>query len=239
MRKVKRGLQKKNRPGIIYWHGDSNSHEVALTFDDGPNEPYTLQVLDILDRHNIKATFFMIGKNVEKFPATAGKVAEAGHVIGNHTYSHRGPLLNTPLQAAKEIQRAEDVIKKATSVNSLCLFRPPYGATSRWVLRQAERGGYVISLWSVNAGDWRRADPRKITTKVVSEVEEGAIILMHDGRNLAAGHDRTSTVTALPGIIVLLKNKGYNFVTIPQLLELESLGEPSVRTDTKALRHNV
>lgn len=220
MKRIKLGLQRKNRPGVIYWHGNSNSHGVALTFDDGPNEPYTLQILDVLDKYNIKATFFMIGKNVEKFPKTARKVAEAGHVIGNHTYSHRAPLLNTPLRAAKEIKKAEEAIKEATST-SLYLFRPPYGATNRWVLRQAERLGYVISQWSVNAGDWRGADPRKIKKKVISEVEEGAIILMHDGRNLAAGHDRTSTVTALPEIIVSLKDKGYNFVTVPQLLELE------------------
>ena len=213
-------LERKNRPGAIYWHGNSNFPGVALTFDDGPNEPYTLQILDILDKHNIKATFFMIGKNVEKFPETARRVAEAGHVIGNHTYNHRGPLLNTSLRATGEIKRAEEAIKKVTSL-PLYLFRPPYGATNRWVLRQAERLGYVICQWSVNAGDWRRANPGKIKKKVISEVEGGAIILMHDGRNLAAGHNRTSTVAALPEIILSLQDKGYNFVTLPQLLELE------------------
>lgn len=213
------GLYKKNRPGVIYWHGNPNSRGIALTFDDGPNEPYTLQILDILHKHNIKATFFMVGRNVEIFPRTARRVTEAGHVIGNHTYSHRGQLLNTPLRAAKEIKKAEAAIKEATST-SLYLFRPPYGAANRWVLRQAEELGYVISQWSVNAGDWRGAGPGKIKKKVISEVEEGAIILMHDGRNLSAGHDRTSTVAALPEIIRSLKGKGYNFVTVPQLLEL-------------------
>ncbi len=213
-------LEKKNQPGVIYWHGDPHAQRIALTFDDGPNEPYTLQVLDILDKYNIKATFFMIGKNVKKFPETAGKVADAGHVIGNHTYNHRGPLLDTPLRAANELNRAEEVIKKIIST-PLYLFRPPYGATNRWVLRQAERLGYVICQWSVNAGDWRKANPRKIIRKVLSEVENGAIILMHDGRNLAAGHDRSSTVAALPEIIVALQDKGYSFVTVPQLLELE------------------
>ncbi len=217
-------LGRKNRPGVIYWHGNPGLPQIALTFDDGPNEPYTLQILDILDKYNIKATFFIVGRNVEKFPEAAAKVAEAGHVIGNHTYNHRGQLLNTPLRAAGEIKRAEEAIKKVTSI-PLYLFRPPYGAVNRWVLRQAEKLGYVICQWSVNAGDWRGADPGKIKKKVLSEVENGAIILMHDGRNLAAGHDRTSTVAALPEIILSLQDKGYNFVTVPELLELEVKNE--------------
>ncbi len=214
------GLERKNRSGIIYWHGNPGLPQMAITFDDGPNEPYTSQILDILDKYNVKATFFMVGRNVEKFPKTARKVAEAGHVIGNHTYNHRGPLLNTPLRAIGEIKRAEEAIKKAT-FTPLYLFRSPYGAANRELFRQAEKLGYIICQWSVNAGDWRGADPEKIKKRVLSGAENGTIILMHDGRNLAAGHDRTSTVAALPKIILSLQDKGYNFVTLPQLLELE------------------
>ncbi|MCD5390826.1 polysaccharide deacetylase family protein [candidate division NPL-UPA2 bacterium] len=215
-------MERRNQAGIIYWHGDTGSHQVALTFDDGPNEPYTSQILDILDEYAVKATFFMVGRNVENFPETARKVKEAGHVIGNHTYSHRGPILNTPPRVANEISKAEDVIQKVTSISPY-LFRPPYGAVGPRVLRQVERLGYVVSQWSVNAGDWRGASPQKIKKRVLSQIEDGAIVLMHDGRNLSAGHDRSSTVAALPEIILSLQDRGYKLVTLPELLKLDSL----------------
>lgn len=215
-------MERRNQAGIIYWHGDTGSYQVALTFDDGPNEPYTSQILDILDEYAVKATFFMVGRNVENFPETARKVKEAGHVIGNHTYSHRGPILNTPPRVANEISKAEDVIQKVTSISPY-LFRPPYGAVGPRVLRQVERLGYVVSQWSVNAGDWRGASPQKIKKRVLSQIEDGAIVLMHDGRNLSAGHDRSSTVAALPEIILSLQDRGYKLVTLPELLKLDSL----------------
>ncbi len=215
-------IERKNRAGIIYWHGDTGSNQVALTFDDGPNEPYTSQILDILDEYAVKATFFMVGRNVENFPETARKVGQAGHVIGNHTYSHRGPILNTPPRVANEISKAEEVIQKATSISPY-LFRPPYGAVGPRVLRQVERLGYVVSQWSVNAGDWRGAGPQKIKKRVLSQIEDGAIVLMHDGRNLSPGHDRSSTVAALPEIILSLQAKGYKLVTLPRLLKLDSV----------------
>ena len=111
----------------------------------------------------------MVGRNVESFPQTARKVSEAGHVIGNHAYSHRGPVFSTPLRVAQEINKAEEAIRKATSVSPF-LFRPPYGAVGPRVLKQAEKLGYVVSQWSVNAGDWRGASPPRIVKKVLNQV---------------------------------------------------------------------
>lgn len=215
----KRRMQYRNRPGVIYWHGSPGRNQIALTFDDGPADPHTLKILDILNEHKVKATFFMVGRNVKNLPKIARRVAEEGHVIGNHTYNHRGQKLATPFMAIAEIKQAENIIKESTSVSPK-FFRPPYGSTNRWALRQAEKLEYIICLWSVNAGDGLGTNWRRIEKKVLSESEDGAIILMHDGGRFSNQHSQKPTVLALPGIISSLKESGYQLVTPTELLEL-------------------
>ena len=209
----------RNKAGVIYWHGSPGRNQIALTFDDGPSDPHTLKILDILNEHEVKAAFFMVGRNVKNLPEIARRVAEEGHLIGNHTYNHRGQTLATPLMATAEIKQAENVIREATSVSPK-FFRPPYGNANRWTLHQAEKLGYVICLWSVNAGDGLGTNWQRIEKKVLSESEDGAIILMHDGGRFFNQHTQKPTVLALPKIISSLKESGYQLVTPAELLGL-------------------
>src|ERR1044071_1258036 len=181
--------KKHNKPGIAYWHGDLSKPRVALTFDDGPNEPYTSQILEILKKENVRATFFMVGKNVDTYPEAARKVAQDGHVIGNHSYSHRNLILETDGKVRREIKLAEDSILKATGVRPT-LFRPPFGADDPLTFHQTEKMGYVVVKWSVSAKDWREPGTAKILGNVLNHIDNGAIILLHDGDKLFHGHDR-------------------------------------------------
>ena len=216
----------KKHSGAIYWHGNLDEKKIALTFDDGPSEPYTSEILKILKDNNIKATFFMVGKNVEFFPEAAKAVAEAGHAIGNHSYDHPVMVLEMNPHIRSEILKSEKAIEKATGQRPY-LFRNPYGAHDALTLIQAEKLGYICIQWSVSSKDWERPGVSKIINNVVEHVHNGGIILMHDGDKLRHGGNRGQTVTALPEIIRILKSRGYEFVTVPELLELKPPEEPA------------
>lgn len=215
-----------NRPGLIYWHGNVDKSEVALTFDDGPNEPYTSEILNILKRENVTATFFMVGENVAYFPEVARRVADEGHAIGNHSLSHPDMRLDTKAKVKREIEDTEELIQKITGKRTF-LFRPPYGADAPWVFHETEKMGYVIVKWSLSAHDWRRkrrTHPQRAAEYIISKVENGDIILLHDGNKLLHGGDRSSMVKMLPILISGLKARGFKMVTVPQLLGLEEAG---------------
>ena len=201
---------------MLYWHGDRKEKKVALTFDDGPNEPYTSQILEILKTNNIHATFFMVGKNVETFPAAAQAIAAAGHVIGNHSYDHHNLLTKTTKQISDEILKSEKAIENATGQKTT-LFRPPYGDKNTLTVNETHKLGYVMVEWSVSAEDWRKPGPEKIVQNVMKGISNGAIILMHDGDKWHHGSDRSQTVAALPLLITQLRQQGYEFVSIPEL----------------------
>jgi len=212
--------EKENKIGIVYWHGDIKQNKIALTFDDGPNMPYTLQILDILKKYNVKATFFVIGKNVERYPEITKRIVQDGHCIGNHTYSHPELLVNTLSHIRYQIKKAEEVILRETGIKPN-LFRSPYGMNNLSVLSEAERLGYVVVEWSVS-GRNGIMEPRfdKIVKKVLQDTQNGSIILLHDGNRLAKKANRSQTVKSLPLIIENLKQRGYQFVTVPELLNL-------------------
>lgn len=223
---VQAGLhRKRNKVGVVYWHGDLGERKIALTFDDGPNEPYTSQILDILKACNIKATFFLIGKNVESYPEIVKRITKEGHSIGNHTYSHPDLALKLKFQIEEQIKRTKEAIFKAAGIKPH-LFRPPYGLDDPWVFTEAEKMGYVIIKWSVSGGNGGKDIPfNKILERVLRSVENGSIILLHDGDRLIKGADRSQIVKALPLIIESLRKNGYQFVTIPELLDLEERGQ--------------
>ena len=214
--------KKRDRAGVIYWHGDVNQNKIALTFDDGPNEPYTSQVLDILKTFNIKATFFLIGKNVEIYPGTTKRIVKEGHTIGNHTYNHPDLRLKPESQIEYQIKKAEEAILNATSIKPY-LFRPPYGVDNPRVLAVVEKAGYVTVKWSVsgfNGGNEIKSD--KILKKVLKGTKNGSIVLLHDGNRLIKKAERSQIVKALPLIIESLQEESYQFVTVPQLLGLKN-----------------
>ena len=211
--------RKRNRPGTLYWHGDISQKKVALTFDDGPNEPYTSEILNILKKYDVRATFFMIGKNIQIYPEAAKAVAEGGNIIGNHSYSHPNLIFDLDPKVRRQIKSAEGEIINKAGIKPY-LFRPPYGGDDPLTLLQAKKLGYVVVKWSVSSKDWEKPGVEKIVKNVLNHVENGSIILMHDGDQMHHGGDRSQTVDALPVIITELRKQGYELVTVPELLGL-------------------
>jgi len=186
---------------------------IALTFDDGPWQKTTLQVLDILKKNNIKATFFWVGAALEKNPQIAQQVVADGNAIGNHTWHHWYHHLDEKT-AAKEIEDTAQLIYKTTGVKT-SLFRPPGGFLKNGVAAYAKQQNYAVIMWSVSSADtdWK-AQPSAFVKNVLKGAKPGSIVLMHDG-----GGEHTKTVKALPEIISGLRQMGYRFVTVPELLK--------------------
>jgi peptidoglycan-N-acetylglucosamine deacetylase len=185
--------------------------EVALTFDDGPNPPYTGQILDILARYQVPATFFCVGLQASAHPADVARMAAAGHGLGNHTWSH--PFLPdlSRAQLAEQLDRTDEAIAAAGAGPGL--FRPPYGSRSPDVLRWLGERGTPIVLWDVDPSDWARPGAALIAGRVLLQTRPGTIILMHDG-----GGDRAQTVAALPLVIEGLLDRGFRFSRADALL---------------------
>jgi peptidoglycan-N-acetylglucosamine deacetylase len=192
---------------------------IALTFDDGPAAVFTEQVLDVLRDRNVKATFFLCGKNVERYPEIARRIKAEGHAIGNHTYSHPFLYLKSQLFMGDEIDRAQNAIEKVTGGRP-AIFRPPYGA--RWlgiypVLRQR---GLTLVNWSDTGYDWKYGADR-IVSETLKRLKPGSIILLHDGLETQPQRpiDQSATVQALPQIIDAARAAGYSFATVTDFLE--------------------
>jgi peptidoglycan/xylan/chitin deacetylase (PgdA/CDA1 family) len=193
----------------------TNKKVVALTFDDGPCPPFTPQILDTLKAQHIKATFFMIGERVEKYPELAKRTANEGHAIENHTFTHPGNISSeSKAQVAGELDRCSQAIEKLAG-RKPDLFRPPKGEMSNAIYRASIEKGYRIVLWSVSADHREARTPQAMADRVLRLVQPGGIILIHDGFYPSRWRD----AAALPLIIDGLKERGYTFVTVPELLK--------------------
>ncbi len=190
---------------------------VALTFDDGPNPLYTDRLLDVLAKHNVKATFFMIGNRIEKHPETVQRVIAEGHQIGNHSYSH--PLLGflPPSTVEREIERTDALIREL-GISEDIAFRAPFLARYfpiAWVLSKQKRPHISCNVWS---WDWMTQNPDKITKavlkKTLATTGTGSIIVLHDGIAKNENADRSGTIEATDRIIERLKQQEYRFVTV-------------------------
>lgn len=190
--------------------GPASRKRIALTFDDGPGAQ-TPRFLDVLRRHGAPATFFVLGQHVSGGRTTLQRMLREGHAIGNHSWSH--PNLAGGGQG--QITSTNDAIRSAVGVTP-CLFRPPYGAHGAALDGQLRSLGLLDVLWTVDTNDWQRPGASVIADRVISGARSGAIVLMHD-----AGGDRSQGLAALPRIITTLKGRGYEFVTVPQLLGLQ------------------
>lgn len=188
---------------------------IALTFDDGPWPKSTEQILDILKKNQIKATFFFIGKHLENFPEIGKKVAEEGHVLGNHTWNHPMASYLSEDRVKSEVGKTAELIDKLTGMRTP-LFRPPGGIQTNGLAKYIEEKKQVVVLWSSDSFDWRDAQG-SLTDNVLRSATPGGIVLLHDG-----GGNRSGTVAALPVIIDNLKKQGYKFVTVPELLEIDA-----------------
>ncbi|MBN3926927.1 polysaccharide deacetylase family protein [Nostoc sp. NMS4] len=210
----------------------ANEKVIALTFDDGPGPKNTAQILEILKKNDIKATFFMVGEMVKYFPQVAKQVAVDGHVIGNHTWHHWYRHMNLAT-AASEIDRTAEIIYQTTGEKTN-LFRPPGGFLNNGLVEYAKNEKYAVMMWSEESGDAERHSPQVpgLVKNVLKYAKPGAIVLMHDG-----GGNRSKSVKALPEMIATLKAQGYRFVTIPQLLEIQAQEKSIMKAET--LRQSV
>ncbi len=207
---------------ILYHQGAGGYHEVAITFDDGPDPEWTPKILDLLRERGVKAAFFVVGKNCEDYPALVERILREGHEIGNHTYSHRNLAIMSEWQMELELTATERLIESITGY-STTLFRPPYNADSNPTdiaelapLRLAqEKLGYTIVLEKIDPQDWSEPGTEEIVQRVKDQRGDGNIILLHD-----AGGDRDQTVAALPQIIDYLQARGDRIVSLSELLRI-------------------
>jgi peptidoglycan/xylan/chitin deacetylase (PgdA/CDA1 family) len=205
--------------GRWFSHGGRGRREVALTFDDGPLPPYTGQILDILERYGVPATFFCVGINAGGSADHLVRMREQGHAIGNHTWSHPFlPELSRP-QLAEQINRTAQAIAEASGGGTPRLFRPPYGSRTPEVMGWLAEFDATTVLWDVAPDDWALRPADAIAHDVLADVRPGSVVLLHDG-----GGDRSPTVASLPPIIEGLRKRGYEFVRVDDLLERSGSG---------------
>ena len=211
------------RRGTISHIPKCSRRVVALTFDDGPSPVWTPQILDVLKESNTKATFFMLGKHVEKYPEVARRVAAEGHEIGNHSFSHHVLLYYKEEELEKELEAAEGMIKSVTGISTK-YFRPPKAWLAASEKSMIKNMGYDVILWNLNSKDWVTFDDKYIIKYIMHNVRPGDIILFHDSGGVFApeGGDRHETVLAVRRLIEKLNQSGYECVTITELLKCKS-----------------
>ena len=208
--------------GRSFYGARRGAKQIALTFDDGPNDPYTLNLLDVLARHQVRATFFLIGRYVRQRPDIVSAIAKAGHVIGNHTFTHPLLIFASAAQIRSEILQCREAIYEAAGEHSN-LFRPPFGGRRPGVFRVVRSLSLEPIMWNVTGYDWNPQSADYIEQKVRRRVRGGDIVLLHDGGHAVFGADRSRTVEATERLIARYLSDGYEFVTVPTMLSSAAL----------------
>ena len=188
--------------------GNKQRKLLALTFDDGPHGEYTVKLLDVLKQTHTPATFFLVGKMVDKYPGLVQLEVMQGHEIGNHTYDHVDLTQIPPELIGFELDECDRAIKRAVGISPR-FFRPPGGDYDLNVIREATRRSYVTTLWTDDPGDYAKPGAEVVLRRTADRLENGAIILLHDGI--------PETVSILPALIAEARKKGYEFVTLSEL----------------------
>jgi len=191
---------------------------LALTFDDGPNDPHTLKLLEVLARHNVRATFFLIGRYVRQRPDLVRELAKAGHAIGNHTFTHPLLIFQSEGEIRKQLSDCRAALHDAVGEHSN-LFRPPFGGRRPAVLRIARELGLEPIMWNVTGYDWNAPPAAVIEAEVARQIRGGDVILLHDGGHKHMGADRSQTVIATDRLLARYKSEGCEFVTIPEMMK--------------------
>lgn len=187
---------------------------VALTFDDGPNPDATPRILDALGAAGVHATFFVLGRHAERWPALVRRVRDEGHAIGNHGYFHRKLHFKGPRYVRNDLWRGSDAIADAAGLRP-ALFRAPHGFRSPWVNAIAASMGERVIGWSLGVWDSDRPGADVIAQRTVAGARPGSILLLHDGDGYDPAGDRLQTAAAIPRIATELAGRGYRFVTVP------------------------
>ena len=202
--------------GWTYLGTGPGSRQLALTYDDGPNDPHTLRLLEVLARHGVKATFFLIGRFVAEKPEIACEIARAGHAVGNHTFNHPNLIFCSAARVRSELEQCRKILTDALGEHSE-LWRPPFGARLPHVLNIGRKLGLEPVMWTVSSNDWKIYTADGIERRVVKRIRGGDVILMHDGAHVRMGADRARTVEATDQLIRRLKDQGYEFVAVPRM----------------------
>lgn len=193
------------------------TRQLALTYDDGPNDAATLQLLDVLARHNVKATFFVLGKFVAEKPRIVRSVAEAGHAIGNHSWDHPRLIFASNAELRSQVERTQEAVLDACGVTPT-LFRPPYGGRRPGTLHEVRRLGLEPVMWNVTCYDWKATSADRVFAHAQRQIRGGDVILMHDGDEARMGADRRHSIEATDRLIAHYKTEGYEFVTVPEMM---------------------
>lgn len=206
-------------PKLVFRAGNPDRPLISLTFDDGPDNRYTPQILDILKNKGVKATFFITGIKAEKYPQVLRRINLEGHQIGSHGYQHEKFSNLEPEGIKDDFSKMETLLKNTLgSLPEQKIFRPPFGALDPQSVETIDKLGYKIVLWNVDSLDWRSLTANQVVENILSKVKNGSIILQHS----AAGgpeEDLSGTVKALDTLITKLRAKGFRFVTIRELME--------------------
>lgn len=207
------------------WYGKTFSglprgtRQLALTYDDGPNDPHTLRLLEVLAKHEVHATFFLVGRYVQQRPAIVRDIVNAGHVVGNHTFTHPLLTFKGSAEIRQQLSDCRSAIEQAVGA-STSLFRPPFGGRRPAVLRIARELGLETVMWNVTGFDWNAPPSEVIEQKVTKQIRGGDVILLHDGGHKEMSADRSQTVLATDRLITRYKSEGYEFTTIPQMIKM-------------------
>ena len=196
---------------------DPGSRLLALTYDDGPNDPYTWRMLEVLGRHGVKATFFLIGQYVQQKPEIARAVVAAGHAIGSHTWSHPNLIFEQVTELRRQLVKTRQAILDATGVET-GIFRPPFGGRRPATLRTVRAFGQQTVMWNVSGRDWKANSADEIVAHVECRIRGGDVILLHDGSHVRMGADRSRSVEATDHILSRYLGEGFEFVTIPEMM---------------------
>ncbi|GIN73763.1 hypothetical protein J14TS2_42380 [Bacillus sp. J14TS2] len=199
--------------------GPESKREVALTFDDAPDETFTPIILDILKQKDVKATFFLVGYRIEKYPDVVKRIVQEGHAIGNHSYNHPDFLTLSNTDFWNQIGRTDELIESYTGFKPT-IVRPPYGNINDKQLEWLASHKRIVVNWNVDSLDWKGLDAEQVTNNILLNVTPGSIILQHSGTG--DGGDLSGTIRALPIIIDKLKEDDYKLVTVQELLEVSS-----------------
>jgi len=214
------------------WYGrtfvglERGSTKIALTYDDGPNDPHTLRLLEVLAKHGAKATFFLIGRFVEQRPDIVREVVKAGHVIGNHTFAHPNLIFSSDSETRSQLERCTRALEDAVGQTPR-LFRPPFGGRRPGTLGIARSMHLEPIMWTITGYDWNAPPAERIVTRVSGKIRGGDVVLLHDGSHLGMGGDRAQTVIATDRLIERFRREGREFVTIDEMRESAVSAQPS------------
>jgi peptidoglycan/xylan/chitin deacetylase (PgdA/CDA1 family) len=197
---------------------EPGSRLLALTYDDGPNDPYTWRMLEVLERHGVRATFFLIGRFVQQKPEIARALVSAGHSVGIHTWDHPNLIFALASEVRRQLLQTRQAIRDATGVETN-LFRPPFGGRRPGSLRVARDLGLQTVMWNVTCYDWKAKSADEIVAHAERQIRGGDVILLHDGEYHRIGVDRSHSVEATNRILGRYLGKGFQFVTIPEMME--------------------